>query len=266
MKQSMRQDPGYKMYDKEYRMGAEKCPKCKGDKKKCPGGKTCPMMSKKDMARKSPYADGMCGKRDDIAADINAILISDAEREDKPCGNSYIPQNAKCSKGAGQAVSNKPSARQQAKKIYRDPKEARKFLKQKASTEGVGRKIMRAGEFAGRVGGAALSGLGAAQLTGGAMSGDLGAVTRGYRNLALGGSVGSLSAASKARRMGNKALSNEFLRGAGGLAAAGVGQEAVIGGIAGFNRAGGKQGVSRRLRALSQTARRRAQGVRTYRR
>lgn len=255
-----------KKTDKEYRMGAEKCSKCKGDKKKCPGGKACPMTAKKDMARKGPYADGMCGKRGDIASEFNSVMIGDAEREDKPCGNSYIPQNAKCNKGAGQAASKKPSARQQAAKIFSDPKEANKFLKQKASTQGAGRKIMRAGEFAGRIGGATLSALGGAQLASGIATGNLGAASRGYRNVALGGSVGSLAAASKARRMGNKALSNEFLKGAGKSAATGLGQEAVLGGIAGFNRAGGKRGVSRRLRELSQTARRRAQGVRTNRR
>ena len=93
-----------KKVDKEARYGsAKECPKCKGDKNKCPGGKSCPMTAKKDMGRKSPYADGMCSKRGDIAAEFDAVMINDAEREDKPCGNSYIPQNAKCNKGAGQA-------------------------------------------------------------------------------------------------------------------------------------------------------------------
>jgi len=89
-----------KKTDKEYRMGAEKCSKCKGDKKKCPGGKACPMTAKKDMGRKGPYADGMCGKRGDIAAEFNSVMIGDAEREDKPCGNSYIPNNATCNVGS----------------------------------------------------------------------------------------------------------------------------------------------------------------------
>lgn len=89
-----------KKTDKEYRMGAEKCSKCKGDKKKCPGGKACPMTAKKDMGRKGPYADGMCGKRGDIASEFNSVMIGDAEREDKPCGNSYIPNNAKCNVGS----------------------------------------------------------------------------------------------------------------------------------------------------------------------
>ena len=71
-----------------------------GDKKK-----------KADMGRKGPYADGM-GKKctcDSVAEELRGLLINDdEERADKPCGNSYIPQNAKCSKGAGQA--KKPEA------------------------------------------------------------------------------------------------------------------------------------------------------------
>tara|TARA_A200000159_G_scaffold146896_1_gene153561 strand:- start:426 stop:1121 length:696 start_codon:yes stop_codon:yes gene_type:complete len=90
-----------KKADKEARYGSAKdCPKCKGDKKKCPGGKACPMTAKKDMGRSGPYADGSCMSRDDIAAEFNAVMINDAEREDKPCGNSYIPQNAKCHHGS----------------------------------------------------------------------------------------------------------------------------------------------------------------------
>ena len=69
---------------------------------------------KADMGRKGPYADGM-GKKgtcDSVADELRPLLINDDEEEraDKPCGNSYIPQNAKCSKGAGQA--KKPEAGQ----------------------------------------------------------------------------------------------------------------------------------------------------------
>ena len=120
-----------KKADKEARYGSAKdCPKCKGDKKKCPGGKACPMASKKDMGRSGPYADGNCMSRDDIAAEFNAVMINDAEREDKPCGNSYIPQNAKCSKGAGQA---KKSAEKSGKAQYEalsDKQKARLIRKQ----------------------------------------------------------------------------------------------------------------------------------------
>lgn len=89
-KAAKREDPGYKMMDKEG------CKMCKGDKKPCRCGKA-------DMGRKGPYADGCGYSKDSVAEEFNGILINDAEREDKPCGNSYIPQNAKCSKGAGQA-------------------------------------------------------------------------------------------------------------------------------------------------------------------
>ena len=68
----------------------------------CDGGKKPCRCGKADMGRKGPYADGMCSKRGDIAAEFNGVLINDAERSDKPCGNSHIPQNAKCTKGAGQ--------------------------------------------------------------------------------------------------------------------------------------------------------------------
>lgn len=65
------------------------CKKCSGDKKDMVG-------------RKSGYADGYGKKCDSIAAEFNAVMDT-AAREDKPCGASFIPQNAKCSKGAGQA-------------------------------------------------------------------------------------------------------------------------------------------------------------------
>jgi hypothetical protein len=96
-KGAKRQDPGYKMYDKEG------CKTCDGGKKPC-------KCSKKDMVgRKSGYADGYGKKCDSIAAEFNAVMDTEA-REDKPCGASFIPQNAKCSKGAGQA--KKPEAGQ----------------------------------------------------------------------------------------------------------------------------------------------------------
>lgn len=96
-KEAKRQDPGRMMYDKDG------CKMCKGDKKPCRCGKA-------DMGRKGPYADGCGYNKDSVAAEFNGILINDAERSDKPCGNSHIPQNAKCTKGAGQA--KKPQAEQ----------------------------------------------------------------------------------------------------------------------------------------------------------
>ena len=87
--------------------------------KTCAGGKKPCKCSKKDMVvRKSSYADGFGKKCDSIAADFNAVMDTEA-REDKPCGASFIPQNAKCtkgSKGAGQA--KKAEAKQQAQAKY----------------------------------------------------------------------------------------------------------------------------------------------------
>lgn len=120
-----------KKSDKEYRMGAEQCPKCKGDKKKCPGGKACPMTAKKDMGRKSPYADGMCGKRGDIAAEFSSVMLSDAEREDKPCGNSYIPEAAKCAKGRGNAKASMKSLKKRALAKEQEVNKGRSVAEQK---------------------------------------------------------------------------------------------------------------------------------------
>lgn len=100
-KGAKRQDPGYKMYDKDG------CKKCSGDKKDMVG-------------RKSGYADGYGKKCDSIAAEFNAVMDTEA-REDKPCGASFIPQNAKCSKGAGQA--KKSEAKETPKgRVYQSTK------------------------------------------------------------------------------------------------------------------------------------------------
>ena len=95
-KGAKRQDPGRMMYDKDG------CKMCKGGKKPCRCGKA-------DMGRKGPYADGCGYSKDSVAEEFNSILTNDAERSDKPCGNSYIPQNAKCNKGAGQAKKSEKS-------------------------------------------------------------------------------------------------------------------------------------------------------------
>ena len=99
-----RQDPkgnpaGY--YDKDG------CKKCDGGKKPCRCGKA-------DMGRKGPYADGCGYSKDSVAEEFNGILINDAERSDKPCGNSYIPEAAKCNKGRGTAKASKESLKKRA--------------------------------------------------------------------------------------------------------------------------------------------------------
>ena len=111
-KGAKRQDPGYKMYDKEG------CKTCDGGKKPC-------KCSKKDMVgRKSGYADGYGKKCDSIAAEFNAVLDTEA-REDKPCGASFIPQNAKCSKGAGQAKKPEGKSENSLRKVKEKELEAR---------------------------------------------------------------------------------------------------------------------------------------------
>ena len=251
-KGAKRQDPGYKMYDKDG------CKKCGADKKDMVG-------------RKSGYADGYGKKCDSIAAEFNAVMDTEA-REDKPCGASFIPQNAKCSKGAGakaKKAGTSPkdfSLRQLQGAGPAVEKRRAQFYGAKATTKGIGNKIKRAGEFAANVGGGAAVGLGTVQAYSGLMRGNLGQVSRGLRTASLGGSAAQLAGASKASRLGNKKLAKQFSRSAGKIAAFGVGQEAALGGIAGYKRTGGSKGLRRRMTELRNTASRRAQGVRSYRR
>jgi hypothetical protein len=165
-KGAKRQDPGRKMYDKDG------CKMCDGGKKPCRCGKA-------DMGRKGPYADGMC-KRGDIAAEFNAVLINDAERSDKPCGNSYIPQNAKCSKGAGEA-----------KKASSPKQRVRQAAKSGAKTGAA------LGGLYGAAVGAATGGLKGA-LKGAAIGGGAGAVG----GAVMGRSVGAAKEGVKAARAG----------------------------------------------------------------
>ena len=88
------------------------------DPKGNPGGYYDSKKKKKaDMGRKGPYADGM-GKKctcDSVAEELRGLLINDyEERADKPCGNSYIPEAAKCSKGRGTAKASKESLKKRA--------------------------------------------------------------------------------------------------------------------------------------------------------
>lgn len=97
----------------DFKNAAKTAKKKKGAKREDPKGNPagyydkdgCKKCSKDSMGRKGPYADGYGKKCDAVADELSGLLISDdeeVERVDKPCGNSYIPQNAKCSKGAGQ--------------------------------------------------------------------------------------------------------------------------------------------------------------------
>jgi hypothetical protein len=120
-KNAKRQDPkgnpaGY--YDKEG------CKECGGGKKPCRCGK-------KDMGRSGPYADGYGKKCDAIAEEFNGILINDAERADKPCGNSYIPETAKCSKGRGTAKASMKSLKKRALAKEQEVNKGRSVAEQK---------------------------------------------------------------------------------------------------------------------------------------
>lgn len=186
-----------------------------------------------------------------------------AERLDLKCGNGSISQGEKCTKGAAQAADPKVVAKEEFRTLMRDPVAANRFNKAKGNTKGVGNKIKVAGEVAARLGGGAAIGLGLMQTFEGGRSGNIGQVSRGFRNMQLGGAATQVAAASKASRLGKKELANEFLKSAGRNAALGVGQEAALGAYAGFTRTGGMAGLSRRARGAYLSARVRASGVRS---
>ena len=186
-----------------------------------------------------------------------------AERLDLKCGNGAISEGEKCTKGTAQKVDPQAAAKQEFRTLMRDPVAANRFNKAKGSTKGLGNKIKATGELAARFGGGAAVGFGLMQTFEGAMRGNLGEASRGYRNMQLGASAIQVAAASKASRMGKKELSKEFLKSAGRNAAIGVGQEAAIGAFAGFQRAGGVAGVRRSVRRAYQGTRMRTSGMRS---
>jgi len=181
-------------------------------------------------------------------------LTPSSVRADLKCGNGSISEGEKCTKGAAQKVDPKAEAKKEFRNLMNNPTAAVQFNRARGSTKGVGNKIKVAGELAARVGGGFALGAGLMQLSEGAMRGNLGEVSRGYRNMQLGAAATQVAAASKAGRMGKKELSKEFLKSAGRQAAIGVGQEAAIGAYAGFKRAGGAAGVSRNARRAYQRA------------
>jgi hypothetical protein len=181
-------------------------------------------------------------------------LTPSTVRADLKCGNGSISEGEKCTKGAAQKVDPKAEAKKEFRNLMNNPTAAVQFNRARGSTKGVGNKIKVAGELAARLGGGFALGAGVMQLSEGAMRGNLGEVSRGYRNMQLGAAATQVAAASKAGRMGKKELSKEFLKSAGRQAAIGVGQEAAIGAYAGFKRAGGAAGVSRNARRAYQRA------------
>jgi hypothetical protein len=185
------------------------------------------------------------------------------ERGDLKCGKGAISEGEKCHVGPAQKVDPKTAAKKEFKTLMRDPVAANRFNKAKGNTKGVGNKIKAAGEFAARLGAGAAIGHGAFQTFEGAMKGNLGEVSRGFRNMQLGAAATQVAAASKASRMGKAELSKEFLKSAGRQVAIGVGQEAALGAYAGFSRTGGVSGMKRRARGAYQSARMRTSGMRS---
>ena len=247
----------------------------------CKSGKPCTCKAKKDGGC------GSYGKRGDaltpqeyLAAcdlgiqdrsrtyirarlDTAMNLTPSTVRADLKCGNGSISQGEKCTKGTAQTVDPKAAAKKEFRNLMSDPRAAHSFNKAKGSTKGIGNKVKAVGEFAARLGGGAALGAGLMQTFEGGMRGNLGEVSRGFRNMQLGAAATQVAAASKAGRMGKKELSKEFLKSAGRNAAIGVGQEAALGGIAGFNRTGGLAGLKRRTRGAYQSARMRTSGMRS---
>ena len=185
------------------------------------------------------------------------------ERLDLKCGKGSISEGEKCHVGPAQKIDPKAAAKKEFRTLMNNPIEANRFNKAKGSTKGVGNKIKAAGELAARLGGGAAVGFGAVQTFEGAMRGNLGEASRGYRNMQLGAAAIQTAAASKAARMGKSELSKEFLKSAGRQVAIGVGQEAALGAYAGFKRTGGMAGLKRRTRGAYQSARMRTSGMRS---
>ena len=193
-------------------------------------------------------------------------LTPSSIRSDLKCGKGSISQGEKCHVGAAQKVDPKAAAKKEFKTLMSDPMAANRFNRTKASTKGINNKIKATGEFAARLGGGAAIGAGLMQTMEGAARGNLGEISRGYRNMTLGAAATQVANASKAGRMGKSELSKEFLKSAARNAAIGVGQEAAIGAYAGFKRAGGVAGATRGARRTYQAARMRAAGMRTMKR
>ena len=241
------------MYGKKPMDGECGCSGKKGGK--CDGSCGGAMRKRGDAALTPHEYLGACdlGIQDRSRSYIRARLDA-AERLDLKCGKGAISKGEKCTKGAATQVDPRAAAQKEFRTLMNNPVAANQFNRAKGSTKGVGNKIKAVGEFAARVGGGAAIGAGLMQTFEGAMKGNLGEVSRGYRNMQLGAAATQVAAASKAGRMGKTQLSKEFLKSAARNAAIGVGQEAAIGGVAGFNRSGGMAGLRRRTRGAYQRA------------
>ena len=124
---------------KDFRDAAKTAKKKKGVKRQDPKGNPagyydkdgCKKCSKEDMGRKGPYADGYGKKCDAVAEELSGLLINDAERSDTPCGNSFIPEAAKCSKGRGTAKASMESLKKRALAKEQEVNKGRSVAEQK---------------------------------------------------------------------------------------------------------------------------------------
>jgi hypothetical protein len=202
-------------------------------------------------------------KRDGVYA--QGFPADSEARNDLKCGKGAISQGEKCTKGQAIKVEpKKAAAKKEFRAIMNTNKGAQRFVAAKGSTKGVGNKLKLAGEIAAKLGGGASAGLGLAQIYTGAQTGNLGQISRGFRNAQLGGAAVQLANASKASRLGKAGLAKEFAKSAGRQAAVGVGQEAALGAYAGFKRTQGALGLRNSVRSAYQKAQRRRGGVRAY--
>lgn len=239
---------------------------CKGKKgRKCDGN--CGSMRKRsDSLTPQEYLTACeMGIQDRSATYIRARLDTAEARNDLKCGKGAISEGEKCTKGQAIKVEpKKAAAKKEFRAIMNTNKGAQRFVAAKGSTKGVGNKLKLAGEIAAKLGGGASAGLGLAQIYTGAQTGNLGQISRGFRNAQLGGAAVQLANASKASRLGKAGLAKEFAKSAGRQAAVGVGQEAALGAYAGFKRTQGALGLRNSVRSAYQKAQRRRGGVRAY--
>ena len=243
------------------------------DPKGNPGGYYDSNKKKKaDMGRKGPYADGM-GKKctcDAVAEEFNAVLDTEA-REDKPCGNSYIPEAAKCSKGRGTAKASKESLKNRALAKEREVNKGRSTAK--ASIESLKERALAKEQEVNKKRGKKKMSTGRRAL--GAYLGTMSAIS-GITQAGMAGQA--LAKGQYGKAFGSAALAAGNLSGANAYASGNIGRglkRQMIGNVAGLGTFVGGEGVTgykrarakgaRPLKDLLNTASRRAQGVRRYR-
>jgi len=174
----------------------------------------------------------------------------------KKCGNSYIPAKAICRQGSNIGLT---AEERDNERIIKRAKEKRQRAVERRiargkSTKGIGNKLKIAGETAANLGSIALTYQGAHQALTGLTSGKPLLASGGLRNVGLASSIGSLTAASKAARRGQKKREKEFLKTGASLGAFAIGQNVAINASEGFKRVGGFETIN--FKNASRNARR----------